>query len=42
MEIILLFLRLHPSIEFQTFVEHEDYSISSQGLFPTVVNIMVI
>ena len=25
-----------------SFVDYDDYSISSQGLFPTVVNIMVI
>ena len=41
-EIILLFLRLHPSIAFQTLVDHDGYSISSEGFLPTVVDIMVI
>ena len=42
-EIILSFLRLHPSTAFQTlFVDHDGYSISSEGFLPTVVDIMVI
>ena len=41
-EIILLFLRLHPSTTFQTLVDHDGYSISSKGFPPTVVDIMVI
>ena len=41
-EIILLFLRLHPSTAFQTFVDYEGYSISSKGFLPTEVDIMVI
>ena len=41
-EIILLFLRLHPNTAFQTLVYDEGYSISSEGLLPTVVDIMVI
>ena len=40
-EIILLFLRLHPSTAFQTLVEYDSYSISSKGFLPTVVDIMV-
>ena len=40
-KIILPFLRLHPSTAFQT-LEYEDQSIPSKGLFPTVVDIMVI
>ena len=41
-EIILLFLRLYPSAAFQTLVDYDDYSISSKGFLPTVVDIMVI
>ena len=41
-EIILLFLRLHSNTAFQTLVDYEGYSISSKGLLPTVVYIMVI
>ena len=45
-EIILLFLRLHPSTAFQsmllTFVDYDGYSISSKGFLPTIVDIMVI
>ena len=41
-EIILSFLRLHPSTAFQTFVDHDGYSISSKGFLPTVEDIMVI
>ena len=41
-EIILSFLRLHPSTAFQTLVGHDGYSISSEGFLPTVVDIMVI
>ena len=40
-EIILSFLRLHPSTAFQTFVDHDGYSISSKGFLPTVVDTMV-
>ena len=42
-EIILSFLRLHPSTAFQTlFVDHDGYSISSKGFLHTVKDIMVI
>ena len=41
-EIILSFLRLHPSTAFQTLADYEGYSISSMGFLPTVVDIMVI
>ena len=41
-EIILLLLRLHPSTAFQTLVDHDVSSISSEGFLPTVVDIMVI
>ena len=41
-EIIMLFLRLHPSTAFQTLVDYEGYSISSKGFLPTVVDIIVI
>ena len=37
---ILLFLRLHPSIEFWTLVDCDGYSISSKGFLPTLVDIM--
>ena len=40
-EIILSFLRLHPSTAFWTLVDYEGYSIPSKGLLPTVVDIMV-
>ena len=37
-EIILSFLKLHPSIAFWTlFVDHDGLSISSKGFLPTVV-----
>ena len=36
-EIILLFLRLHPITAFQTLVDYDGYSISSKGFLPTVV-----
>ena len=39
-EVSLLFLRLHPSTAFQTFVDCEGYSISSKGFFfPILVDI---
>ena len=41
-EIILSFLRLHPSTAFRTLVDHDGYSISSEGFLPAVVDIMVI
>ena len=41
-EIILSFLRLHPSTAFRTLVDCDCYSISSKGFLPTVVDIMVI
>ena len=41
-EIILSFLRLHPTTEFRTLVDHDGYSISSKGFLATVVDIMVI
>ena len=41
-EIILSFLRLHPSTAFRTlFTDRDGYSISSEGFLPTVVDIMV-
>ena len=40
-QIILLFLRFHPSTAFQTLVDFDGYSISSKGFLPTVVDIMV-
>ena len=36
-EIILSFLRLHPSIAFWTVVNYDGYSSSSKGFLPTVV-----
>ena len=33
-EIILSFLRLHPSTAFRTLVDHDGYSISSEGFLP--------
>ena len=41
-EIVLSFVRLHPSTEFQTLVGYDGYSISSNRFLPTVVDIMVI
>ena len=41
-EFILSLMWLHPSTAFWTLVDYEGYSISSKGLFPTVVDIMVI
>ena len=41
-EIILSFLRLHPSTAFWTLVDYEGCSISSKGFLSTVVDIMVI
>ena len=41
-EIILSFLRLHPSTAFRSFVAHDGYSVSSEGFLPAVVDIMVI
>ena len=38
----LLLLRLHPSTAFQILVDYEGYSISSKGLLPTVVDMMVV
>ena len=40
-EIILSFLRLHPSTAFQILADHDGYSISSEGFLPTVVDVMV-
>ena len=41
-EIILSFLRLHPSTAFQILVDYDGYSISSKGSLPIVIDIMVI
>ena len=41
-EIILSFLRLHPSTGFRTLFDHDGYSIYSKVFLPTVVDIMVI
>ena len=42
-EIILLFLRLHPSTAFlDFFVDYDGYSISSEGFLTAVVDVMVI
>ena len=41
-EMIVSFLRLHPSTAFWTLVDYDGYSISSKGFLPTVVDIMVI
>ena len=42
-EIILSFLRLHPSTAFQTlFVDRDGHSISSKGFLPAVVDIRVV
>ena len=40
-EIILSFLRLHPSTVFQTLVDYEGYSISSKGFLPLDSPILV-
>ena len=40
-QIILSFLRLHPSVAFWTLVYYNDYFISSKGFLPTVVDIIV-
>ena len=40
-EVILSYLRLHPSTAFWTLVDYKGYSISSKGLFPTVVDTMI-
>ena len=39
-ETILSFLSLHPSTAFQTLVDSDGYSISSNRFLPTVVDIM--
>ena len=36
-EIILSFLRLHPSTAFWTLVDYDVYYVSSKGFLPTVV-----
>ena len=41
-EIILSFLRLHPSTIFGALVDYEGYSISSKEFLPAVVDIMFI
>ena len=41
-DIILSFVRLHPSTAFWTLVDHDDYSISSKGFLPAVVDIMAV
>ena len=41
-EIIVLFLRLHPSTAFQTLLLTEGYFISSKGFLPIRVDTMVI
>ena len=41
-EIILSFLRLHPSTAFWTLVDDDGYSISSKGFLPTVVDVFVV
>ena len=41
-EVILSFLRLHPSTAFWILVDYNGYSISSKGFLFTVVDIMVI
>ena len=41
-EIILSFLRLHPSTAFWTLFDYDGYSISSKWFLPTVIDIMVI
>ena len=39
-EIILYFFRLHQYCILDSFVDYDDYSISSKGFLPTVVDIM--
>ena len=41
-EIILSFLRVHPSTAFGTLVNYDGYSIYSKEFLPTVVDIIVI
>ena len=41
-EIILSFLRLHPSTAFWTLAGYEGYSVSSEGFLPAVVDTVVI
>ena len=41
-EIILFFLRFHPSTAFWTLVDCEAYLISFKGFLPSVVEIMII
>ena len=41
-EVILSFLRLHPSTGFQTLVDYEGCSISSKGFLPPVVDRIII
>ena len=41
-EIILSLLRLYTSTAFQALVDYDDYSISSKGFLPTVVDLIVI
>ena len=42
-EIILLFFEIAPKYCIsESFVDYEDYPISSKGFLPTVVDIMVI
>ena len=41
-DIILSFLRLHPSTAFSTLIDYEGYSISSKGFLLIVVDTMVI
>ena len=41
-EVIMLFLKLFPSMAFWTLLDYEGYSISSKGFLPIVVDIMVI
>ena len=38
-ELILSFLRLHPSVPFRTLIDYDGYSISSKGFLPPVVDI---
>ena len=41
-EIILPFLRMHPSTAFQTLVDYDHYSISSKRFLTTVVDVVVL
>ena len=41
-QIILSFLRLHPSTAFWTLVDYEGFFVSSKGFLPTLADIMVI